>query len=286
MTYNPAYSKRYRYDLHRGIDRSPIPADIVRNHLAWLDACMLSLRAIGDTADVSPTVISRVLRGKDQAGVHRAVAERLLAVTPAAVYNRPNADGFVPKIGAVRRIQALYAIGWTGDHVNNAAGKYARFAQNTINQRGIWITLDAWRAVVRAYDELAMTPGPSTVNRRRAQRAEWAPPLSWDDESIDDPNATPHVGEVTDARDRMSGRGTGRVNVDSLHDCSIEWGMTIDQAAMRLGVSRDAIYQGLIRLPGGDDEQRSALRAAFHRNEVAQGRDQPTRDGLGLRRTA
>lgn len=281
MTYNAAYQKRWTYDRHRGIDRSLVPASAVREHLAHLHRSGLSLRAIGDTANVSPTVISRVLNGKT-GDLQRPVAARLLAVTARDVYERPNAAGFVPKVGAVRRIRALYAIGWTGDQVNQTAARSARFAQNLLNQPGDWITLDTWRAVARAYDQLWDKPGPSTVNRRRAKTAGWAPPMAYDDETIDDPAATPFVDEPID----ITRPGQGRVNADSLHDCAIEWGLTIDQAAIRLGVARDSIYQGLIRLPGGDDEQRAALRAAFQRNAIAQGRDRPTRDGLGLRRTA
>lgn len=275
MTYNPAYQKRYKYDRHRGVDRSLVPADAVRDHVAWLDACMLSLRAIGDTANVSAGVISDVLRGQ-QDGVQRAVAARILAVTPRAVYDRPNAAGFVPKVGAMRRIQALYAIGWTGDHVNTAAAKPVRFAQNLLNQKGVWITLTAWRAVTHAYDELSMTPGPSTVNKRRAQKHGWAPPLAWDEHDLDDPGATPFADELAERRNT---KGSGVVNTDSLTDCALEWGMTIEQAAVRLSVTRDSIYQGLIRLPG-DDDQRAALRDAFARNAIAQGTDRPTRDGL------
>lgn len=275
MTYDPRYQKKWKLDRHRGADRSLVPADVVRNHIAWLDGCMLSLRAIGDTAGVSVSAVSHILRG-DHSGVQRDVAARILAVTPRAVYDRPNAAGFVPKVGAARRIQALYAIGWTGDHVNDAAGKPARFAQNLLNQKGVWVTLDAWRAVVRAYDELGMTPGPSTVNRRRAQKYGWAPPLAWDEASLDDPGALPETDEAAD----ITAAGWGRVNPDSLHDCAIEWGMTRDQAADRLGVTRDAIDAALSRNDDG------TFATAFARNATAQGHDRPTRDGLGLRRTA
>jgi hypothetical protein len=48
--------------------------------------------------------------------------------------------------------------------------------------------------VARVYDELAMTPGPSTRARDAAARRGWVPPLAWDDDEIDDPQARPARG--------------------------------------------------------------------------------------------
>ena len=107
------------------------------------------------------------------------------------------------------------------------------------------------------------------------------PPLAWDDHAIDDPDATPFANEPTS----ITTRGHGIANHDSLTDCATSWGMTIQQAADRLGITKSTVEQAITRLErhGYDD---GTLRAAFHRNAVAQGHDQPTRDGLGLRRTA
>lgn len=143
--------------------------------------------------------------------------------------------------------------------------------------------------VADLYDELWDQPAPPSGRhgsvpikaRNYAHRAGWVPPLLWDDETIDDPTATPHVDETPTGLD--STRGTGRVNADSLTDTAIDWGMTMQQAADRLGVRIGSIDRALRRL---DTEPVGGLRAAFHRNAIAQGLDRPTRDGLGLRRSA
>lgn len=187
--------------------------------------------------------------------------------------------------GTRRRLQALAANGWSMREIADRLGVTNASINARLRKAGPVHRGTA--AKVRAlYDELwDVTPPPMTGKakgvrnriRRDAAKRGWHVPMAWD--TIDDPAATPFVDEPID----ITRPGQGRVNADSLHDCAIEWGMTIEQAAVRLSVSRDAIYQGLIRLPG-DDEQRSALRAAFHRNATAQGHDRPTRDGLGLRR--
>lgn len=192
--------------------------------------------------------------------------------------------------GTRRRLQALAALGWSRNELAHMLDVSGPSINARLRKTGP-VHRDTATKVRALYDQLwDITPPPMTGkakgirNRIRSQAAErgWVVPMAWDDGTIDDPAATPFVAEPID----ITRPGQGRVNADSLHDCAIEWGMTIDQAATRLGVARDSIYHGLIRLPGGDDEQRSALRAAFARNAIAQGHDRPTRDGLGLRRTA
>jgi hypothetical protein len=40
-----------------------------------------------------------------------------------------------------------------------------------------------------------MTPGPSDYYRNKARGLGWAPPLAWDDDLIDNPQAKPDLGE-------------------------------------------------------------------------------------------
>lgn len=125
------------------------------------------------------------------------------------------------------------------------------------------------RAVATAYEQLWDVPAPRRDQREkisaaraqgRAQREGWAPPLAWDDAALDDPAATPH----TDAGPARRQHGGGVVNHDSLTDCAIEWGLTITQAAHRLGVSKSTIDHGLRRF-----DTDGTLTACFARNLTA-----------------
>lgn len=103
--------------------------------------------------------------------------------------------------GTVRRIRALWAIGWTSNHIAEACGwrtpqAVTEIAQPATERRGVYATTA--ETVAAAYERLCMTPGPSDMNRRRAARQGYAPPLAWND--IDNPAERPK-GIAADAAD-------------------------------------------------------------------------------------
>lgn len=224
MSYDPRYAKRYRLDISRGHSRSLVDAGRVREHVARLEAQGLSRRGIAETAGVAPTAVTAIMQ-RHRERVTRKVASALLAVTREAVLGRSRPLGFVPNIGARRRIRALLAIGWTHDLISERAGLPAKRSAVVLNQVGEWISRATHDSIVRAYDALSMTPGPSSLGRRRAERAGYAPPLAWDDESIDDP-AAPEPGHRALEH--------SRVDLDEWRRL-VDAGEDQDRAAARLG---------------------------------------------------
>lgn len=219
------WRKRWRIERERGhlrlVDVTP-----VKTHLEQLLALGMSKRSIATAAGVSPTTVLRVLR-LDYGTIQRSVATRLLAVQgPQTVLARTDTDDetFVPALGARRRIRALIAMGWTHELMHAHSG--VRTAV-TLNQAGEWITVRKHRQIAAMYEQLSMTPGPSSLSRARAARRGYAPPLAWDD--IDDPRETPDVGT-----------SAGGLDLDE-----VEWleeqGYPLKFIAERLGVTRSAI---------------------------------------------
>lgn len=194
------YQKKWRLDRARGIARLTDPAP-ARVHVAWLEECGLSRSAIAETAGISPTTVTHLMRGYDEK-IKRRTSDAIHAVTPRAVFDRANPEAFVPKIGAIRRAQALLAIGWTAAHIADHAGLPAKTVHNIVNQPGQWITARLWRAIATTYDQLWDQPGPSTTNRARAPRNGWLPPLAWDDDQLDDPHAQPWRDDTPQSRSR------------------------------------------------------------------------------------
>lgn len=99
-----------------------------------------------------------------------------------------------PSTGTARRIRALVAMGYSQTHIARAVGigptyisKLAANIRGQVNRQ----TADRISAI---YDKLSMTPGPSRAARDFAHRKGWMPPLAWDDDTIDDPDATPNPG--------------------------------------------------------------------------------------------
>lgn len=101
----------------------------------------------------------------------------------------------VDATGTQRRLQALYALGWTWDQLGARLGGHKNRAHRIANgrhctDRGIYI--DTAQRVAALYDDLCMTRPEGWIAdraRARAERLGYAPPLAWD--NIDDPTERP-----------------------------------------------------------------------------------------------
>lgn len=168
-----------------------------------------------------------------------------------------------PAIGTTRRIQALYALGWTcvdmGREVGVSKESIARMMRGDFQL----VTPPVLKRVKTVYARLSMTVPTDNQSaqrglcriheraRRDAARRGYVPPLAWDDESIDNPAATPDTGAEPK---RVNGRGMLAVDVAEnvawllQHDPSL----TTKQLADRLGYAdKSGIQIALKRAPGG-----------------------------------
>ena len=106
--------------------------------------------------------------------------------------------GFTSSIGTRRRLQALAAIGWRWSDLGDLLGTTWQAVQYIAagHHPTVWTsTADRVEAV---YELLSGTPGPSPTARHRAAAKGWAPPLGWDDDQIDNPDARPCVAPQLD----------------------------------------------------------------------------------------
>lgn len=245
------YFKQWRVDREAGKGPRLVPSGPSIGHIRSLLDAGASGRAIAAVAGISAEVVSRLLtnpRPTVQVGTER----RILAVTMDAITRRRNPAGFVPAIGARRRIQALLALGWTHQHITDRMPGVDTLSKLVLNQQGQWIARGTHDAVAAAYEALSMAPGPSLVTRGHARSRGYAPPLAWDEGSIDDPEATPDAGRAE--------RG---VDLDDwLH--LVRGGVRPDEAAERFGVTLSAIEKAASRRERHDvlDLVRPGRRAA------------------------
>lgn len=238
MTQDYRYFKQYRIDRARGIHRTTA-AEPVRAHVQRLLAAGASVRGIAETAGVSATTVSRLNRNTEIATIRTDVATKLQAVTLDAIRGRANTAGFVPRIGAQRRVQALLAAGWRHEDLNRFLPASTR-TELILSQRGGWITRATHDAVCAAYDQLAMRPGPSERTRRRAAARAYAPALAWDEDTIDDPAASPDRGAAVPRQVALT--------EDALE--LLAQGHARGQVAERLGITRSYLEQILSRERG------------------------------------
>ncbi|MEV8177221.1 hypothetical protein AB0O99_04135 [Cellulosimicrobium funkei] len=237
----PEYYKRWRLDSSRGIRRL-VDADPVHAHLARLVAAGWSYRAISEAAGVAPTTVHKITH-RGQATVRRDVAARILRVRADQVLaRRANPAGFVPAVGARRRIEALLALGWRHEDITMASGLPGPGRSGVVlHQRGDWLAKATHDAILTAYAALSSRPGPSDRTRRRALALGYAPPAAWDDDAaLDDPDAAPAAGWRPDRAHR-----TG-ADLDEFERLTAA-GEDPGRAARRLGVTTSAIAKAARR---------------------------------------
>ncbi|GGB48462.1 hypothetical protein GCM10011492_44650 [Flexivirga endophytica] len=185
MTYNKQWEVGWQRDRARGINRY-VDAEPTREKLQGFIDASVPLRTLSRATGISDTGISNIVAGRNSR-VQRATAERVDQLKLADIYSQ--AEGMVPRVGAVRRVEALLALGH--NHAAIAAAG-ARDTSMLLYSPGELITAGRWRQVRDAYDRLSMTPGDSPLTRQRAESRGLAPPLAWDEADIDDPSARPH----------------------------------------------------------------------------------------------
>lgn len=186
-------AKQWRIDRAKGLKRTT-PSAKTAQHIEDLRNAGWSYRGIADTAGVSVQTVNRVHRGVQKSVVNETET-RVLALKSDSIFTRPNKAGFVPNVGARRRLQALLAIGYRHSDITPLLGSPSG---TLMHQVGDWISLEKHEAMVRVYEQLWDKPGPApATSRARIRKAGYLPPLAWDDESIDDPNFVPEPTEVT-----------------------------------------------------------------------------------------
>lgn len=185
MSYNKAWDVAYQRDRAAGRPRY-VPAEPVRERLAQMVDAKVPLRTLGRVTGLSASAVKAIVDG-DRYHVQRATAERVRQLSLQDLYLEQCA-GHVPRVGAVRRVQALMAMGWTHRDIGQAG---APNSANLIASGGDLITVERWREVKQVYDRLSMTPGPSPRTKGWARALGYPPPLAWDDGTIDDPLARP-----------------------------------------------------------------------------------------------
>jgi len=233
----PCTKAASRADLERRLDRMAgrsrkVSAAPAREHVQKLVQRGLSMAQIGRASGVSVATVQRLIGG--QANLSRGNAEKILRV-PLTV--RASA-GMVPACGAARRVRALYVLG----HFNWEIAELAGVSRDAVSYlaAGKWQTLsvecdDGIRA---AYDRLSMRAGASARTRSWAARMGWVPPLAWDDDTIDDPAAVPDLGEKVPRFAELAENG---------HELEQRHGYTREQAAERLGVTKNALQKAMER---------------------------------------
>lgn len=102
--------------------------------------------------------------------------------------------------GTRRRLQGLACLGWTFTELGERLGTTRQAVQNWAKADTVWPATA--QRITALFAELCMTvpahpPGyaAGTAERVRiqARKNDWVPPLAWDDDDIDNPDARPAI---------------------------------------------------------------------------------------------
>lgn len=254
-----------------------VPAGPTRARLAELHAAGATVRGIATATGLTPSGVSGINR-PTQTRVQQRTADLILGLSLRdAIAASP---GRISATGTRRRIQALMALGWRHRDLQAHSGITTHMIIGApASRKARWVEIDTHRAILATYDALWDKQGPSERVRRHAAKHGWPPPAAWDDETMDDPHATPqgvpctHTGctltpEVAGLcgrhyQERRTGdlRTRSTLDTDALWDFA-RWGLTAHQAADRLEVEYKSLERHLIREDG-------PLKARFARNAIA-----------------
>lgn len=179
-----------------------VDATAAREHVSQLNAQGMGLKRIVAVSDISHGQLWKLMYGKTRADGSRTPSRRIRKVTAERILavELDLADGAViDGTGARRRLQALVAIGYSQRQLADELGVLQTTLGDLIHG-GRETVISTDRAVRALYDRLSMTPAVgedhrSKISVRRtlayAHKRGWIPPLAWDDDTIDDPAATP-----------------------------------------------------------------------------------------------
>lgn len=156
---------------------------------------------IETVSGVSVPTIQRIMCGKTKR-VEQETADAILGTLPEMRGRAPE-PRTVDATGTIRRLRALVAVGWTFWAISERAGHAKTWALQVTHST---VVTTATRDLIAAvYDDLWDAPPPQETprerqtvarSRRLAERNGWGSPLSWDDDTIDDPGAEPAIPTV------------------------------------------------------------------------------------------
>lgn len=203
---------RYRLRAYGTWDPDRAPIGPPRERVEALRALGIGTPRLEALTGVRGDTLHRLSRPGREHCSRRVYAAVMAIPMPEAAYRMAQPGANVSSVGTVRRLRALAVIGWPNGYIADRLGLSDPAGLNKVYVgRRRCVTARRAAAVADLFDELWDQPGPSERHRRWAASKGWAPPLAWDDDTIEDPAACPDapgpldaVGRAYDLLDRYA----------------------------------------------------------------------------------
>lgn len=164
----------------------PVDAAPVQAHIQRLRDARFGWRRISDLSGVAVSTLRDIASGVTSF-CYAPTVEAVLAITPESA-----CPAQMNPIGAIRRVQALIALGHTENAIADRVGMRQCNLWPYVSGRASWIRPATFDRIDRVFRELEALPRPegwvAERARRRAARRGWPTGQDWGD-TIDDPTA-------------------------------------------------------------------------------------------------
>lgn len=181
-----------RRSLHRAVQGMPskVPSSRVQQHVKDLRAAGVSLGMISAASGVSVQALTFIEDG----AFEWVLVDRADAILKVTVHPLP-CQPWVVSVGAIRRMEALRALGFTVPNIADRLGVNRRKVLDMWGRPAC--AYRRWAAIRDLYDELSTTPAGELQGsehgraRALAKRSGFILPMEWEGYDIDDPRVTP-----------------------------------------------------------------------------------------------
>jgi len=231
-----------------------VDANPARQHIRALQAAGMGLKQVKRLSGVGEGTIFPLLYGDPAAGLEptkRIAPERaqaLLAVQ--ATMDTLAAGAVMDATGTRRRLQALSANGWAAALLAERLNRHASAIRRTRISPTVLVSnardvRDLYESMWDELPPMATGDQKSSVTRvkQHAKRLGWAPPMAWDDDTIDHPDAQPEGAGYVPGRgklpppDEIAWLVAGGDSIEVLAD---RYGGTVDGVKQRLWRAKEA----------------------------------------------
>lgn len=233
-----AYRRR-KAKLRKMYGSSKVDAKPVIQKVEQLAAEGYSRQAIATAAGISPRSLFQATLTARQT-VWRRTHDALMDLTRADIIRNSTPTSMVPAVGASRRLQALMRMGWRMKDIAADSTEIHMINKVRTTDPGARIMVRNFLRIAAMYDRFAMEEGPCKINRTKAEKFGYAPPLGWDDSTIDDPNARPD----TTGMPQVSRDHPRHQQILALHG----QGLSDRKIAAAIGVTGDAVRYWRLRI--------------------------------------
>jgi DNA-binding CsgD family transcriptional regulator len=247
-----AQRQREKQKLFGRYDSGRVDATPAREHVKRLMTEGIGLKRIARLAGVGVSTVGYIIYGRTERGegprkrIEKRVADAILAVKPGI--ENMACGAHMDATGTQRRIQALVSIGYSisfiGERIGIQRGNMSKLMDGT------GLTPRTALKVRALYEELWDQPNAPTEHhakvaatraRNMAKARKWAPPMAWDDDTIDDPAAKPEGVDLVERKNRRA--------EDLIEDAEdlLRAGCSIATITERLGMSATSIERAMLR---------------------------------------